>query len=46
MSFTKQFSQTIDLEKDQYAAGDPVVMNILDKEVYSVEITVQRGGVA
>lgn len=42
----KSFTQTLDIEPNTYATGDSISMNVLDKEVYSLTLNIQRGGVA
>jgi len=47
MAFTKTFSHTIDIASGNYSTGtDDIVMNILDKEVYTLQLTIVDGGTA
>lgn len=47
MSTLKQsFTKTLDIASNGYATGDTVSMCTLNKEVYSLTINIQEGGVA
>jgi hypothetical protein len=47
MAYTKLFQHNLHLDKMKYSSGDePVVLNILDKNVYTLELKILEGGVA